>query len=429
MTAHVQDIVRSCGYSNARSGGGLTPTGPAYTETVPPADMFATRTWAVPGGRQITLADLQQEVLAASSHGGGWLQIQGHMVCSQQFFPSDYADCIQYYGYMELTTLNAFLDWLQNAGLPGGAPAGVTTQTVRQVIGPVLGSDVTAPATTISCNGAACTTGAYGPGVTVALTALDAGSGVERTVYTTDESDPTTSATALRYTGPFTLARTSTVRYLSADQAMNAETGRSQRINDRCDPARHDDPVQRGDVLDRVVPGARHRDHDGDRRRGVRARVHALHDRRLRALAREPALHRRLPGHPDHDRAVRVVGQRGEPRGREVRDDPDRRRRTDGRDHVAAERRDRPSQRGLCGVRHGGRRGDGGRCGLRDAERGLVPGRQRLRATDRYLEPLHLQLDTRHGDGARHAHDDRGGHRRRGQHDHVSHDRRSRSSA
>jgi peptidoglycan/xylan/chitin deacetylase (PgdA/CDA1 family) len=230
VTPHIQDIIRSCGYSNARSGGGLTVNGPTYTETVPPADMFATRTWAVPGGREITLADLQQEVLAASSHGGGWLQLQGHMVCSQEFFPSDYADCIQYYGFMELTTLNAFLDWLQNAGLPGGAPAGVTTQTVRQVIGPTLGSDVTPPATTISCNGAACTTATYVPGVTVALNATDAGSGVERTVYTTDGSDPTTSATAVRYTGPFTLARTATVRYLSVDQAMNAEVAHSQRV-------------------------------------------------------------------------------------------------------------------------------------------------------------------------------------------------------
>jgi hypothetical protein len=53
---------------------------------------------------------------------------------------------------------------------------------------------------------------------------------VERTVYTTDGSDPTTSTTAVRYTGPFTLARTSTVRYLSVDQAMNAESSHSQRI-------------------------------------------------------------------------------------------------------------------------------------------------------------------------------------------------------
>jgi peptidoglycan/xylan/chitin deacetylase (PgdA/CDA1 family) len=230
VTAHIQDIIRSCGYSNARSGGGLTPNGPTYAETVPPADMFATRTWASPNGKEITLADLQQEVLAASSHGGGWLQIQGHMVCSQQFFASDYADCIQYYGYMELTTLNTFLDWLQSAGLPGGAPAGVTTQTVRQVIGPVPSSDVTPPTTTISCNGAACTTAAYAAGMSVRLNATDTGSGVERTVFTTDGSDPITSATVRLYTGPFTLSATSTVRYLSVDQAMNAETRRSQRI-------------------------------------------------------------------------------------------------------------------------------------------------------------------------------------------------------
>ncbi len=230
LNPNVQNIVRGCGYANSRSGGGLTPTGPTYVETVPPLDAFATRTWAAPGGREVTLGDLQQVVLAASSHGGGWLQIQGHMVCSQQYFPSDYADCTQYYGFMELTTLNAFLDWLANSGLPGGAPAGVATQTVRQVIGPAPGPDVTPPATAITCNGAACTGASYAAGVSVALNATDAGSGVERTVYTTDGSDPVTSATARAYTGPFTLASTATVRYLSLDGAMNVETGHSQHV-------------------------------------------------------------------------------------------------------------------------------------------------------------------------------------------------------
>ena len=35
---------------------------------------------------------------------------------------------------IELDTFNALLDWLQNAGQPGGAPAGVVVQTVRQVV-------------------------------------------------------------------------------------------------------------------------------------------------------------------------------------------------------------------------------------------------------------------------------------------------------
>jgi Bacterial Ig domain/Chitobiase/beta-hexosaminidase C-terminal domain len=165
------------------------------------------------------------------------VQILGHVVCSQQYFAGDYADCISYASWMELDTLNAFLDWMAAAGQPGGAPAGANFKTVRQVIGPNLAADTTPPVTTIACNGAPCTTATSAPGVTVALTATDAGSGVERTVYTTDGSDPTTSATARRYTGPFTLSATSTVRYLSADVAMNAETAKSQRITiDRTAP-------------------------------------------------------------------------------------------------------------------------------------------------------------------------------------------------
>jgi peptidoglycan/xylan/chitin deacetylase (PgdA/CDA1 family) len=227
---HVKDIVASCGYTNARSGGGVTTTGPVYAETVPPLDAFSTRAWASPGGAEITLADLQSTVLAASSHGGGWVQLQGHIVCSQEFLPSDYEDCKNYFGHMELSTLNAFLDWMQRAGQPGGAPAGVTMETVRQVIGPAPSSDVTAPVTTITCNGAPCAATDYGAVVTVALNATDTGSGVERTLYTVDGSDPVTSSTVRRYTGPFTASVDTTVRFLSLDRAMNVETARTQRI-------------------------------------------------------------------------------------------------------------------------------------------------------------------------------------------------------
>ena len=152
----MKDIVAGCGYSNARSGGGVTSSGPVYAETVPPLDMLATRTWASPGGAEITFADLKAAVLGASSHGGGWLQLQGHVVCSQEFLPSDYDDCLGYFGHMELSTLNAFLDWMQRTGQPGGAPAGVTMETVRQVVGPAPSTDVTPPVTTMTCNGASC---------------------------------------------------------------------------------------------------------------------------------------------------------------------------------------------------------------------------------------------------------------------------------
>ncbi len=226
----VKDVVAGCGYSNARSGGGVTSSGPVYAETVPPLDMYATRTWASPGGAEVTLAALKAAVLGASSHGGGWLQLQGHVVCSQEFLPSDYDTCVGYYGHMELSTLNAFLDWMQNAGQPGGAPAGVTMETVRQVIGPPPSTDVTPPVTTMTCNGAPCAGTNYRTAVTVALPASDAESGVERTLYTVDGSDPVTSGTVRRYTGPFSVSVDTMVRFLSLDRAMNVEAAHSQMV-------------------------------------------------------------------------------------------------------------------------------------------------------------------------------------------------------
>jgi hypothetical protein len=92
--------------------------------------------------------------------------------------------------------------------------------------------DTAAPATAISCNGTACSTGWYRTTpVTITLTATDTGgSGVKAITYTTDGSDPRTSATAKVYTGAFTVSQTTTVRYYSSDVAGNLETSKSQQV-------------------------------------------------------------------------------------------------------------------------------------------------------------------------------------------------------
>lgn len=92
-------------------------------------------------------------------------------------------------------------------------------------------ADTTPPTTSIACNGGSC--GAtYTSPVSVTLTANDntGGSGVRATYFTTDGSDPTTSATRTTYGGPFMVSTTANVRFYSVDNAGNAEAVKSQTI-------------------------------------------------------------------------------------------------------------------------------------------------------------------------------------------------------
>ncbi|MEO6884857.1 MAG: chitobiase/beta-hexosaminidase C-terminal domain-containing protein, partial [Jatrophihabitantaceae bacterium] len=90
--------------------------------------------------------------------------------------------------------------------------------------------DVTAPATTVACNGAACLLGWYTNTVQATLTPTDnlGGSGVAKTFYTTNGTTPTTSSAV--YGGAITIPATSTVKYFSVDNSGNVEPVRSQVI-------------------------------------------------------------------------------------------------------------------------------------------------------------------------------------------------------
>jgi hypothetical protein len=104
-----------------------------------------------------------------------------------------------------------------------GNAAAVKSQTVQ--------IDTVAPTTTISCNSATCSTGWYKTTpVTITLTPADnsGGSGVNATYYTTNGSAPTISSTL--YTGPFTIAATTTVKFFSVDVAGNREANKSQAL-------------------------------------------------------------------------------------------------------------------------------------------------------------------------------------------------------
>ena len=83
-------------------------------ESMPPRNRWAVRTFK-PVDVETSVADLQAQVLNALNHGGGWVPIMFHDICSSCGF---YA--------MSTADLNAFLDWL--------ATQPVEVRTVRDVM-------------------------------------------------------------------------------------------------------------------------------------------------------------------------------------------------------------------------------------------------------------------------------------------------------
>jgi peptidoglycan/xylan/chitin deacetylase (PgdA/CDA1 family) len=224
----IQGEVQNCGYGNARSAGSLSPAGPTYAETLPPKAWLALRAYAPSG--QVTLANLESLVTGAAAKGG-LVPIVISKVCSQSLDPANYSICTASSGWIDLGDLNTFLAWVQNAGQPGGAPAGAAFSTIAAAAAP---ADTAAPATTIACNGSSCQPSTYTSTVTVSLSAADLGSGVASTHYTTDGSTPALSSPT--YTGAFPVTSTTTVQYRSWDNAGNAEAAHSQLVQVQLPP-------------------------------------------------------------------------------------------------------------------------------------------------------------------------------------------------
>jgi peptidoglycan/xylan/chitin deacetylase (PgdA/CDA1 family) len=219
----IESEAQGCGYGNARTAGSLSPTGSLYAETLPPKTWMALRAYAPTG--QISLSNLESLVSGAASHGGGWVPIVIGKVCSQTADPSNYSTCITSSGWIDLADLNTFLAWVQNAGQSGGAPAGAAFKTMGATASSV---DTVAPVTSISCNAAPCSSATYTSTVYATLSAVDLGSGVASTHYTTDGTTPTLSSPT--YTGAFPLTSTTTVQFRSWDFAGNAEPAESQTV-------------------------------------------------------------------------------------------------------------------------------------------------------------------------------------------------------
>jgi hypothetical protein len=137
--ANAQSIVQGCGYTAARRAGGIDNSGPGagpvYAEAIPPKDALAIRSpfnYSAPA--TLTLDHLESAVTAAAQNGGGWEPMIFHQICSQTYDPDHYSTCTSSFSPVELDTLTAFITWMQNAGQPGGAPAGTVLKTMRQVL-------------------------------------------------------------------------------------------------------------------------------------------------------------------------------------------------------------------------------------------------------------------------------------------------------
>jgi Big-like domain-containing protein/polysaccharide deacetylase len=105
--AQSESVVQGCNYNSGRDIGGIVSAGSCsgcdYAEWLPsPRDLWATRT---PDSVKsyTTVSDLTGYVTAAQAHGGGWVQLVVHHLCSGSSCDTLSADP---------GTISAFLDWL-----------------------------------------------------------------------------------------------------------------------------------------------------------------------------------------------------------------------------------------------------------------------------------------------------------------------------
>ena len=111
-------VVQYCGDNSGRGVAGVNDK-TVFAETIPPADPYATRTPADPK-QGTTLATIEGYVSAAEQHGGGWVQLTFHHICS---------GCDAY--SITLANMQGLLDWL-NTQVTAGT---VVVETTEQVIG------------------------------------------------------------------------------------------------------------------------------------------------------------------------------------------------------------------------------------------------------------------------------------------------------
>jgi peptidoglycan/xylan/chitin deacetylase (PgdA/CDA1 family) len=120
--AQLEQIVQNCHLNSARVVGNIVSPGDCfgcpYAESMPPRDPYAI---ATPDSIKSTntLQDLENYVIQAQQHGGGWVPLVFHHICNGCDPDS-----------VSPTIFSSFLDWL---GTQSGN--GVTVKTMHEVIG------------------------------------------------------------------------------------------------------------------------------------------------------------------------------------------------------------------------------------------------------------------------------------------------------
>lgn len=207
-------VVRSCGYSSAR---GVGQAAGQYWENMPPADPYKLRT---PQEAKIgtTVQDLERTVTNAEQQNGTrWVILVFHGICD--------SSCTS----QESTTSSRFKQIV--AWLAAQRSAGkITVRTVGDVIANGVQASAAAPHTTAVCKPSPCLqTASPSRAVRVSLHVTGA-TGSAATYYTTDGTNPKTSASWQRYTHPFAVSGATTVRFYSRDAASHSEAAQTQRI-------------------------------------------------------------------------------------------------------------------------------------------------------------------------------------------------------
>ena len=207
-------VVRSCGYSSARRVG--LGAGQSW-ENMPPVDAYQLRT---PQEARIgtTVQDMKRAVTNAEQRNGTrWVILVFHGICDNSCTSQESTTSARF------EQVVAWLDAQRSAGK-------VTVRTVGDVIANGLQASTAALHTTVACKPSPCSHSASpSRSVRVSLHVTGA-TGSAATYYTTDGTNPKTSATWQRYTHPFAVSGPTTVRFYSRDAASHSEAAQTQRI-------------------------------------------------------------------------------------------------------------------------------------------------------------------------------------------------------